>query len=66
MFMEQLRAVPLEGKGMLLQRAAAAADMHCRGWSGCFSGSVTTGGETQNIFPLALMGNGFSAVDFRD
>ena len=40
MFMEQLRAVPLEGKGMLLQRAAAAADMHCRGWSGCFSGSV--------------------------
>lgn len=50
MFMEQLRAIPLEGKGMLLQQAAAAGDLHCRGWSGCFFGSVTMGSEAQISF----------------
>lgn len=39
MLMEQLYAIPLEGKMKLLQQAAAA-DLHFRGRSGCFLAGI--------------------------
>lgn len=50
MFMEQLYAIPLEGKMKLLQQAAAA-DLHFRGRSGCSFGSdSSSSGETEISF----------------